>query len=70
MSWDLSSFKRMLRTLVPKKRCGICGGVLGENVGTICYRVADTEDLQEMKICKACGDQLEDGALRPEDFTE
>lgn len=53
-----------------KPKCKLCGRVLGEGAGTIRYRVADSDEVQEMKICKACGDDLEGNALTLEDFRE
>jgi hypothetical protein len=42
-----------------KPKCDLCGVVLGEGAGTLRYRVADQDEVQEMSVCKQCGDKLD-----------
>lgn len=49
-----------------KNRCAICKkAIAGDDYDEIQYVVADREETQKMKICRACGDGLEERRQRP-----
>lgn len=39
--------------------CAICPAKLGKDHATILYKVSDDPNIQEMKVCKQCMDDLE-----------
>lgn len=53
-----------------RKKCGVCGKDAGSEWDVILYRVADETEVQSMRVCKPCGDELERGRLTPDDFAE